>query len=88
MTTRINYNQGQVSASFSRMNLFTVTGQTTLAGKTTKHPPRYDLRPMNHAAACNFAKACTTEFTSYELHPWPADVPAPGPPLLANGYRK
>jgi len=70
------------------MKLFAVTATTTCAGITRKLPPRYDLRPMNHAAACNFMQACTTEFTTWQLHPWPADVPHNGEPLLANGYRK
>ena len=68
------------------MKLYTIQGVTKCAGITREIPPRYDLRPMNHAAACNFARACTTRFTSWTLHPWPADVAQPGPPLLANGY--
>lgn len=50
--------------------------------------PRYDLRPMNHAAACNFMDACRNEFTDYKLHKWPSSVPFPGEPLLSNGYRR
>lgn len=49
---------------------------------------RYDLRPMNHAAACNFMDACRNDATDYEIHPWPDDVPHPGPPLMADGYRR
>lgn len=66
--------------------LFTVKGVTRCAGVTRTIPPRYDLRPMNHAAACNFARACRTGFTRWTLHPWPADIPAPGPPLTAKTY--
>lgn len=51
-------------------------------------PPRYDLRPMNHAAACNFMDACRNSFTDYKIHPWPDSVPHPGEPLKANGYRR
>lgn len=50
-------------------------------------PPRYDLAPMNHAAACNFMEACRTGTTDYRLHPWPDDVPHPKPPMLAASYR-
>jgi len=66
------------------MKLFTVIP----TNRRTKREfgPRYDLRPMNHAAACNFARACTTEATSYRLQPWPDNVPHSGPPLTANGY--
>lgn len=68
------------------MKLFTVIATTRCAGQTRQCPPRYDLQPMNHAAACNFARACTNEHTSYKLTPWPPDVPQPGPPLIAKGY--
>lgn len=66
------------------MKLFTVIPTNRKTNRVL--PPRYDLRPMNHAAACNFARACTNENTSYRLQPWPADVSQPGPPLTANGY--
>lgn len=56
--------------------------------KGHKLPPRYDLRPMNHAAACNWMDACRNQWTDYEIHPWPADVPHPGKPILAKGYRR
>ena len=53
--------------------------------KTEKQfPPRYDLKPMNHAAACNFMDACRNEYTDYVIIPWP------GPHeeiLTAEGYR-
>lgn len=51
-------------------------------------PPRYDLRPMNHAAACNFMDACRNSFTDYKIHPWPESVPQTGEPLIAEGYRR
>lgn len=51
-------------------------------------PPRYDLRPMNHAAACNFMDACRNSFTDYKIHPWPASVGFSGTPILAGRYRR
>lgn len=51
-------------------------------------PPRYDLAPMNHAAACNWMDACRNHHTDYRLTPWPAEVPHPAPPMIATGYRR
>lgn len=64
------------------MKLFTVF--TINRATKRQNPPRYGLAPMNHAAACNFARACTTEATRCYIHPWPADVPHPKPPMIAN----
>ena len=68
------------------MKLYTVTPIRRKTGEEL--PPRYDLRPMNHAAACNFMDACRNEHTDYKIHPWPDSVPHPGPPLTADGYRR
>jgi len=70
------------------MKLFTIAGVTECAGITRNIPPRYDLRPMNHKAACNFARACTTGFTRWTLHLWPDSVPHTGEPLIASKYRR
>jgi hypothetical protein len=68
------------------MKLFTVIPISKTAGELA---PRYDLLPMNHAAACNFMDACRNSSTDYKLHEWPADVPAPpGPPCFAMGYKR
>lgn len=56
--------------------------------KGREYPPRYDLAPMNHEAACNFMASCRTEATDYRIHPWPDDVPHPSAPLIATSYRK
>lgn len=49
-------------------------------------PPRYDIAPMNHEAACNWVHNCTTDATGYRLTPWPDDVPHPSPPLTAERH--
>lgn len=51
-------------------------------------PPRYDLHPMNHAAACNFMDSCRNSFTNYKIHPWPDSVPLNGEPLTSSRYRR
>lgn len=56
--------------------------------KGKEYPPRLDLAPMNHQAACNFMEACRTTFTEYKLTPWPADAPYPASPLIATEYRR
>lgn len=57
--------------------------------KTRKEaPPRYDLAPMNHAAACNFIHACRNEHSDFRLVEWPADQSASKFPMFATGYRK
>lgn len=68
------------------MKLYTVISINRETSKES--PPRYDLAPMNHAAACNFMDSCRTEYTDYRIHPWPDDVAAAEPPLIANGYRR
>lgn len=55
---------------------------------TSEGKPLFCLRPMNHAAACNWMQACRNEFTDYRLIEWPADVAAPGAPIIADDYRK
>jgi len=56
--------------------------------KTKKETTRFDLAPMNHAAACNFMDACRNEFTDYRLIEWPASQPQLKPPMFADGYRR
>lgn len=56
------------------------------ASRNGEGAPRFDLSPMNHAAACNWMHNCRTYFTDYRLTPWPADVPFPSPPLFAERY--
>lgn len=68
------------------MKLFTVI---PINRKTKAElPPRYDLAPMNHAAACNFMDACRDRHTDYKIHHWPENVPHPKAPMLAKGYRR
>lgn len=67
------------------MKLYTVITINRRTGEES--PPRIDLAPMNHAAACNFMQACRTGYTDYRLHPWPDDVPH-GEPLISHHYRK
>jgi hypothetical protein len=31
--------------------------------------------------------ACRNYHTGYVIHPWPDDVPHPGPPLIVERYR-
>lgn len=54
----------------------------------TEAKPRFDLRPMNHAAACNWMEACRDQWTDYRLIEWPADVAWPSSPMLAAKYRR
>jgi hypothetical protein len=56
--------------------------------KTGQETTRFDLRPMNHAAACNFMDSCRNEFTDYRLIDWPENQPYEGKPLYADGYRR
>ena len=53
-----------------------------------EQPPRLDLAPMNHAAACNWMQACRNHWTDYRLTIWPESVSHSKPPMLANGYRE
>jgi hypothetical protein len=73
------------------MKLYTVTPyRARTVGthrKGREYPPRIDLAPMNHAAACNFAAACRNEETGYRITPWPEGTPHPKPPLYAATYR-
>lgn len=66
--------------------LYTVVAISRKTG--VEQPPSYDLRPMNHAAACNFMDACRNAVTDYRIHPWPEDIPFPGEPSLADSYRR
>jgi hypothetical protein len=68
------------------MKLFTVTPIRRKSGEEL--PPRYDLAPMNHFAACNFMDACRNAATDYKLHEWPADVPHGKRLCLAAGYAR
>jgi len=56
--------------------------------KETEGKPRFDLRPMNHPAACNWMDACRDDWTDYRLIDWPEDVPLSGIPLIADKYRR
>lgn len=68
------------------MKLYTVIAINRKTGR--EMPPRYDLRPMNHPAACNFMAKCRNEFTDYKIHEWPDTVPLNGEPLTADKYWK
>jgi hypothetical protein len=68
------------------MKLYTVASINRKSGK--QEPPRYDLAPMNHAAACNFMDACRNRDTDYVIIDWPDHIPHPKPPMLADGYRR
>ena len=71
------------------MKLYTVTPiYRNRTHNNGPQAPRYDLRPMNHAAACNWMDACRNHHTDYMIHPWPDDVPHPGPPLIVGRYRR
>ena len=50
--------------------------------------PRFDLAPMNHAAACNFMDACRNSHTDYRLEYWPEEVAHPKPPQYRDAYRR
>ena len=65
--------------------LYAVVG---ILRKTKKETPRFDLAPMNHAAACNFMDSCRNQFTDYRLIDWPENQPHPKPPICADGYRR
>lgn len=67
------------------MKLYTVV--PIIRGTEKEMPPRYDLAPMNHAAACNFMEACRNSHSDYRIHDWPADVAHPALPMYATGYR-
>lgn len=57
--------------------------------KTRKEmPPRFDLAPMNHPAACNWMDACRNDYSDYKLTLWPAAVPHPAPPISCDRYRR
>ena len=56
--------------------------------KGTELPPRFDLKPMNHKAACNWMDSCRNEFTDYRLMEWPESEPFSCKPIIADGYRR
>lgn len=66
--------------------LYTVASVSLVTGIESR--PRFDLAPMNHAAACNFMDACRSRHTDYMLIDWPEDQPFPRPPMFATGYRR
>jgi len=53
-----------------------------------EQPPKFNLAPMNHAAACNYIKSCLNDFTDYRLTPWPRDEPYLKIPIYSNFHRK
>lgn len=67
------------------MKLYAVIPISKTKGKL---PPRFDLHPMDHKAACNWMDSCRNEHTDYRLTEWPKSVPFPGPPVTAKRYRQ
>jgi len=53
-----------------------------------EQPPKLNLAPMNHQAACNYMTACRNDFTDYRLTPWPIDEHYLKMPQYSNHYRK